>query len=128
VMNSDGSQMRQLTHGGAQYAPDFSPDGQRIVFARLPGWPNNWDGHVDTWIMNADGSGQHRVNRSRGTPTWFGSGPDFSPDGQSIVFERLAHYVPNIFVMNSDGSHRRQVTHEKKKTFESPEPDWQPLP
>lgn len=73
-------------------------------------------------------AGAASPHRSRRRSTWLGSGANFSPDGQRIVFERRAHGVPNPFAMNSDGSHLRQLTHEKHKTFAIPEPAWQPLP
>jgi Tol biopolymer transport system component len=128
AMNADGSNLRQLTHKGAEYGPDFSPDGRRIVFTRLPGWSDRWNGLVETWTVNVDGSGEHRLNRSRGSDVWFGSGPSFSPDGRRIVFERLAPHAHSLYVMNADGSHLHQVEHEKRKTFASHDPAWQPVP
>lgn len=35
VMNSDGSQPRQVTHGGFDVEPAYSPDGRHIVFRRI---------------------------------------------------------------------------------------------
>ncbi len=40
VMRADGSQRRRLTRHADSFAPVWSPDGQRIYFARLAVLPN----------------------------------------------------------------------------------------
>jgi Tol biopolymer transport system component len=56
--------------------PDWSPDGERIVW-----WYSAGGGNIDVYAMNADGSGQ--TNLTLGNP-----GVDvnaaFSPDGREI--------------------------------------------
>lgn len=55
-MRSDGSDMTQLTHNEVQDgAPEWSPDGTRIVFV------SKRDGHLELYVVNADGSNQMRV-------------------------------------------------------------------
>ena len=49
-----GDQLTQLTVDGADY-PSYSPDGSRIVYTRA----SSGDGGL--WIMNEDGSGNHRL-------------------------------------------------------------------
>lgn len=53
VMNADGTRKRDLNYGCCEFAaPVWSPDGGRIAFALDP------EGLI---VMNADGSGLHRV-------------------------------------------------------------------
>jgi TolB protein len=78
VANRDGSGQRQLTHAEefeeSSPNPALSPDGTRIAFTR----------GEDVWVMNADGSEQQPL-----IATGFGDrDPDWSPDGQRIVFSR----------------------------------------
>ena len=58
TINPNGAGRRQLTHVGknqAAGAPDWSPDGTKIVYE------SNQTGDYRIWVMNADGSGLHAV-------------------------------------------------------------------
>ena len=58
----------RLTHGpGINTSPSYSPDGSQIVFESDRG------GGQQIYIMNADGSDQHRISFGDGrdaTPVW----------------------------------------------------------
>src|SRR5689334_11523297 len=51
VMNGDGSGLTNLTNGGHNESPAWSPDGTRITFC------TNRDGNYEIYAINADGSG-----------------------------------------------------------------------
>src|SRR5689334_7485882 len=52
----DGTGFKRLTFTGAQEgAETWSPDGKQIAF-----WSQR-DGVMDTYVMNSDGSNQHRI-------------------------------------------------------------------
>src|SRR5215212_1412375 len=58
TMNPDGTGRTQLTFTPAPESSDnpiWAANGQAILF------DTNRDGSVETWIMNADGSGQHAL-------------------------------------------------------------------
>jgi len=57
-----GGRSRLLGRG---YLSDWSPDGRRIVFARLG--EQNGD---SIWVMRADGGGRHRILRGATSPAW----------------------------------------------------------
>jgi Tol biopolymer transport system component len=79
-MRPDGTQAVRLTTDPTwETAPDWSPDGRRIVFARKD--PEVDDEGNSIWIMDADGSRQRLLVRH-------GSAPQFAADGRSIIFER----------------------------------------
>jgi Tol biopolymer transport system component len=81
VMNSDGSNVRQVTKNGhANFAPYFTPDGRRIIFASNMHDPKGRD--FDLYLIGVDGTGQERVTWN---PT-FDSFPMFSADGRKLVF------------------------------------------
>jgi Tol biopolymer transport system component len=81
VMDADGGNLRQVTKlGAASFAPFFTPDGTRIIFAS--------NHHVaggrefDLFLINADGTGLEQVTFS---PEFDGF-PMFSPHGTKLVF------------------------------------------
>jgi len=78
---------------------DTSPDGREIVFDLLG----------DIYIMPAAG-GEARVLRSG---LAMEVQPRFSPDGKRILFTSDAGGGDNIWIMDKDGSHARQITKEK---------------
>ena len=97
VMNADGSNLRQVTSlGGASFAPFFSPDGRKIIFASNKSDPRGRD--FELWLINVDGTGLERV-------TWnpsFDGFPMFSPDGKKLVFAsnrfQKASGETNVFI------------------------------
>jgi Tol biopolymer transport system component len=81
LMNRDGSNLRQVTHlGGANFAPAWTPDGKRIVFASNTRDPQGRN--FDIFLVNLDGSGLEQVTFNDS----FDGFPMFSPDGKKLAF------------------------------------------
>ncbi len=79
VLKVDGTGMRRLTDDDHQKrAPNFSPDGEKILFSSK----RPEDGALDAWVINVDGSGLTPVTRSR--PGSDVDIPIWSPDGKTI--------------------------------------------
>ncbi len=97
VANADGSNAKKLTDFGcASFAPTFTPDGKKILFASNK---HNCDGRkFELFLINVDGSGVEQVTDFGG----FASFPEFSPDGKTLVFASdkgaKSRYEFNIFV------------------------------
>ena len=105
AVNPDGTGLVQLTHypqGISGRFPDWSPDGSRILFARVNN--SNFVGRI--WIMNADGTGQRRI--ASDVPGRSDVWPVYTPDGRHIVFTRCLTFGEHcsIWIMRSDGTHR----------------------
>jgi len=81
VMNSDGSNRRQITENGASnFCPFFHPSGKQIIFSSNLHQPEGRE--FSLYLINADGTGLERVTLYPG----FDSFPMFSPDGKKLVF------------------------------------------
>jgi len=81
VMNSDGSNKKQVTHNGkANFAPYFFPDGKRIIFASNLADPKGRD--FDLYMIDTDGAALERITYN----DTFDGFPMFSPDGKKLVF------------------------------------------
>jgi TolB protein len=97
VAGAGGANARTITNFGcASFAPTFTPDGKKILFASNK---NNCDTRkFELFLVNLDGTGLEQVTDYGG----FTSFPEISPDGKRLVFcsDRHAkeHYEFNIFV------------------------------
>lgn len=124
----DGQGMQRLTNTpGYDAEATVSPDGKTIV------WTSVRDGDLDLYAMNLDGTRVRRLTTEIG----YDGGAFFSPDSKRIVYrashpqnqQELDRYQsllaqnlvePNrleLFVMNADGTEKRQVTANGASNF-----------
>ncbi len=96
-MNIDGSNQKQLwTQGDAKEA-QYSPDGLKILYR----------GDEELYLMNADQTGGHvRVTNNDNEDLI----PQFSDDGQYIVYRTRINDGYEIMWTSSDGSETQQIT------------------
>ncbi|MCC7008190.1 MAG: PD40 domain-containing protein [Acidobacteria bacterium] len=82
VMDRDGRNLTQVTKTGvgANWAPYWTPDGKRIIYASNAANPRG--NNFDLFLIDVDGTGQEQVTFG---PTFDGF-PMFSPDGTKLVF------------------------------------------
>ena len=124
----DGSDLKQLTSTpGYDAETTITRDGKKLVFT------SKRDGDLDIYTMDAGGKNVKRLTSELG----YDGGPFWSYDGKQIVYrayhpqsaKEKADYVAllkqnlirptvlDIWVMNADGSNKRQVTHLNKASF-----------
>ncbi len=129
TVNADGSGARRLTprRGRCRYesSPAFSPDGSRIAFECLR--PTRKAELLSIVVVNANGSNRRVVARGRGAMDI--GRPQFSPDGEHLVFEghNVAVKPKNgaaTYVVDVDGSGLRRVTPWSLGAGDHP--DWSP--
>lgn len=91
-MNADGSDMRVLLNSQAfEIAPDWSPDGRSIVYARILGLQSAvWRYDFDTGATYALMDESYDV-----------FAPRFSPDGTQIVAQAQPNQIGTLFVMDA---------------------------
>jgi TolB protein len=100
IMDADGKDPRQITHGPQDEHPTWSPDGKRIAFKR------GKTGAI--YVMSADGTNAHRVTRG----TEAESDPAWSPTGAWIAFVRNIVNTPvrEIWLIHPDGRGAHMLT------------------
>jgi Tol biopolymer transport system component len=124
----DGTDLKRLTSSpGYDAEATISTDGRKVVFTSMR------DGDLDIYTMDASGKNVRRLTTELG----YDGGPFFSRDGKQIVYrayhpkteaevarykQRLTENLiePNVFeiwVMNADGTNKRQVTNLKAASF-----------
>ncbi len=90
MCNPDGSGLKQITHlGGANWAPSFSSDGQKIIFSsnyKAKGF------HFNLFLCNLDGSNIEQITYD----DKFDAFPVFSRSGKKLMWSSMR---------NNGGSH-----------------------
>jgi hypothetical protein len=110
AMDADGGNLASLTEPESS-APEWSPDGTRIVFAQ--------NGSIT--VIDGDGGGERGL--TSGSPR--DNAPAWSSDGTWIAFDREAGGgSSDVWVMASDGSSEHNVTDDTDETGGAP--DWSP--
>ena len=126
--NPDGSDLRRLINSpGYDAEATITRDGKKIVFTSMR------NGDLDIYTMDADGSHVKQLTHELG----YDGGPFWSYDGKKIVYraehpktpEQIADYKDllsrglirpgnlEIWVMDADGSHKRQITSNGAANF-----------
>ncbi len=97
VMDLDGNNKRDVSGGGQgfSYGYSASPDGKRISY------------HEDyqIYISDADGSNKHKIDT--GNP--FNFAPQWSPDGQWLLFASGEHYNCHPTIVRAESGTPRKI-------------------
>ncbi len=125
-LNVNSRRLIRLTHipTSHNWAPRWSPDGQKIVFRALPG-----TGYIDVYTIYAkDGKNRTNLTQSNGFDSY---DPVWSSDGRWIAFTSNRSGVPDperwhdaeIYAMRPDGSDVERLTFNEIGDFPK---DWSP--
>ncbi len=111
--NPNGTGLIRLTDtDGINISPSFSPNGNRIAFV------SNISGGPQIYIMNSDGSDQHRITFNG---SYYNTNPAWSPNGKKIVFTSFINGTLQVCVINPDGSSERLLT---DTPYSAQDPSW----
>jgi TolB protein len=126
-----GAKARKLTSGGNGFNPDYSPDGERIVFERRFGgvMPDA------IFTMGSDGASPTRIQTTCVADPCLGDdSPAWSPDGNRLVFERAFGPIVNdeaaggldLVTSNADGTNERVILQSLPLGKEPHDAQWSP--
>lgn len=117
VVDSPGAAPSQVTVGPNDYAPDFSPDGSKIVFNH---------GSRELGVASIGGGPVRLLSLPSASGKSYLESPAFSPDGSRIAFERT--FIPfggkaesALYTMGADGSGPAKIVDRASA------PSWQPV-
>lgn len=115
TITPQGTRVRQITHprrGFVTDEPDWSPNGRWIVYQREK------KGEFPIRLFKIRPNGSDRTYLSSGCGrTWCADGyAAWLPGGNRIAFGHEdcgngPHSMPSVYIMRSDGTHDRRVTH-----------------
>jgi Tol biopolymer transport system component/tetratricopeptide (TPR) repeat protein len=108
-----GEPVRLTNNLSFNIQPDWSPDGNQIVFA------SNREGHYQIYVMNADGANTTRLTYNLTDDSM----PAWSPDGRRIAFTSKRAGDDEVYVMNADGSNQTNLSHNRAADSR---PAWSP--
>jgi Tol biopolymer transport system component len=121
VMSADGTAVKRLTRPRRterDAAPVWSPDGRRIAWVRRV--ETDFDEVEQLFVMNANGSGQHRVARNL-----YPYSVSWSPDGRRFACECWNGDNYDIYLLDADGSQQVNLT-PSSGDVDDAEPVWSP--
>ncbi len=114
-LNVNSGKTKQLTDFKKSVgAPEISPDNRYIVF-------HYYDGSLQLWIMNRDGSSPHEFYSVASKDVHDGV---WSPDGSQILFALGKGEKNQLYIMNFSGGTPRLVNDKIDTRGRS---DWSPL-
>ena len=89
-----GAPFKLISSTRWQAAPQFSPDGKRIVFA------SNRSGSAEIWVCDSDGGNPYQLTSMGAADT---GAPRWSPDGRQIAFDSSASGSIGVYVISVQG-------------------------
>jgi TolB protein len=112
ISSAGGGTPQRLTNGpGINIGGSYSPNGSQIVFE------SDRSGSQQVYVMNADGSNQHRISFFGGRAAT----PEWSPRGDQIAFTHIAGNL-RVAVMTPSGGGLRHLT----DSWQDEAPTWSP--
>lgn len=122
VSSLDGQEIRRINDRGFDACAYFFPDGKRLVFTSTRDNPQlpkgdysviaDYPRGAELYVANLDGSDRIRLTHNE----FYEAEVSVSPDGEWILFTRMAEGRLDLWRMRPDGSDETRVTDT---------PDWQ---
>jgi Tol biopolymer transport system component len=128
IASGEASQITRNSDCDEETFPRWSPDGSRIAYWRDP-YSNGQPTGTAVFTINIDGTDEQRLT----DPAMFAGDPDWSPDGEWIVFStyplmefNLVPEVSNLYRIHPDGSGMEQLTNFGVDQLRATQPRYTP--
>jgi Tol biopolymer transport system component len=130
LMNPDGTHRTRVTgrtaaqcrvYGDGGRAPDFSPNGRRIVYVRSTKKVGNAsERNAEVFVVGRHGRGDHQLTHTRSDDA---NAPVFSPDGRLIAYGSFSSHASGEgeFVIGAGGGTPHRFRRDLRQV------SWQPL-
>jgi TolB protein len=101
IMNANGTEQNRITTNPPNDTrPAWSPNGSKIAFESAQNVPYIYY----IYIVNPDGTGLSQLTSANDIePAW-------SPDGSKIAFCSWRDGIPQIYIMNNNGTEQTRMT------------------
>ena len=113
LARTSGGTDRVITPAPGNESPVWSPDGSRLLYISGAGFADS-----DLYVYSLGTGRSRRLTAHAGLDAF----PAWSPDGRRIAWTASRGGRIAIWVMSSDGSHKRQLTHGST----AEDPSWSP--
>jgi TolB protein len=116
TMEADGTNQQRLTDQGYAVSPNWSPNGQFLVFAWVRKYGPGEPGSSDIYLMDIASKQWVQLTHDGG----HNDSPSWSPDNRHIVFQSNRSGSPEVWSMLADGSKVQQLTFSGRNS----QPNW----
>ena len=116
TMEADGTNLQRMTDQGYAVSPNWSPNGQFLLFAWVRKYGPGDPGASDIYLMDIASKQWVQVTHDGGRNDF----PSWSPDGRHIVFQSNRSGKEEIWSMLADGTKIQQLTFAGRNT----QPNW----
>jgi TolB protein len=116
TMGADGTNQTRMTDQGYAVSPNWSPNGQFLVFAWVRKYGPGDPGALDLYLMDIASKQWVQLTHDGGRNDY----PSWSPDGRHIVFQSNRSGTLQIWSMLADGTKVQQLTFTGHNT----QPNW----
>jgi Tol biopolymer transport system component len=125
IVSAVGAPRNMTNHSpGADFSPDWAPEGSELVFVREPGSKVEALGNSSLWRLRADGSGETFIIDNK----LIDKQADWSPDGTTLAFVSATNGTDatwDIWTVDVNGGNLRRITND---TFGDFQPEWRNAP
>ncbi len=107
----EGGEPRLITKNAPSFLHGWSPDGKELAYCAFRGDAENF--HVDIYAISDEGGEERQLTENAG----FNDGPEYSPDGEHILFISTRTGLMQNWRMRRDGSEQTQLTFTEKNNW-----------